>query len=581
MRLPYMGSPDRHRNSGTLMVKFRKFPTKTLLPQRNNRLIRYPIKPLSLILQFLGCLFFLPVSASSFALIIETQEIKRQLSQSASFEFGKTGIADLQRFYTARNYQPVWVAAQPESSLLEIALAFIASADTEGLDSRDYQSQQLRQLQQHAGQPLRAALELEVRTTHAILMLARDLARGRLAASAADRDWHIPQPAFDAVAFLLEAIEKNRLQQALQDLSPQKPSYQLLKQTLIRYRKFAESHTCWTHIPDTPSIHPGTTHPLIPQIRQRIAQAYAADGAAEYLIAPSESQHYDDALVIAIQAFQAQHGLNADGIIGKNTIRALNIPLAWKIRQLRINMERLRWLPRNLGERYVLVNTAAFRLTVAEQGRHILNMRIIVGRDYRSTPTFSGALSHMILNPYWNVPVSIARKDLLPKQQNDPTYFTSSNIKVFPSYNRNAEPIDPDTIDWHEIRKGFPYVLRQDPGANNALGRIKFMFSNTFNIYLHDTPSKSLFQKDIRTFSSGCIRLEKPLELAAFALNEQSLPEKFIADMKSGKTITVHLPKPLPIYLVYITAWVDELEKVHFSPDIYDRDLRALRYARW
>lgn len=563
------------------MVKFRKFPKKTLLPQRNNRLTRYPIKPLSLILQLLGCLFFLLHSVNSHALIIETQEIKQQLSQSASFESSKTGIADLQRFYTARNYQPVWVTAQPESSQLEIALAFIASADTEGLDSRDYQSQQLRQLQQHAGQSLPAALELEIRTTHAILMLARDLARGRLTASAADQDWHIPQPAFDTVAFLLEAIEKNHLQQALQDLSPQKPSYQLLKQTLIRYRKFAESHTGWTHIPDTPSIRPGTTHPFIPQIRQRIAQAYAADDAAEYLVTPSENQHYDDALVTAIQAFQAQHGLNADGIIGKNTIRALNIPLAWKIRQLRINMERLRWLPRDLGERYVLVNTAGFRLTVAGQGRHILNMRIIVGRDYRSTPTFSGALSHMILNPYWNVPVSIARKDLLPKQQADPTYFTSSNIKVFSSHNRNTEPIDPDTIDWHEIKKGFPYILRQDPGANNALGRIKFMFSNTFNIYLHDTPSKSLFQKDIRTFSSGCIRLEKPLELAAFALNEQSLPEKFIADMESGKTITMHLPKPLPIYLVYITAWVDELEKVHFSPDIYDRDLRALRYARW
>ncbi len=541
----------------------------------------YPFTSLLPTLRFLFCTVFLCIPSISYAVFIDAKELEQQLSKPASLALNKTGIANLQRFYAARNYQSVWIKTGADLSLLETALTFIANADNEGLDSQDYQLQQLQQLQQQAKQSLPAAIELELRTTHAVMRLARDLSRGRLSATAADPDWHIRQPDFDAVAFLQGAVKTGRLQQSLDGLFPQKPSYQLLKQTLIRYQALISHHPEWTHIPSISTIRPGNMDTIIPLIRQRIAQAYAADGMAEYHITAKESQHYDDELVTAVKAFQVQHGLNPDGAIGKNTIRAFNIPLTWKIRQLRINMERLRWLPRDLGKRYVLVNTAGFRLTAAEQGGHTLNMRIIVGLDYRSTPSFNSALSYMVLNPYWNVPASIARKDLLPKQQKNPNFFTNGGFKVYSSHSRDAEALDPHTIDWHAIKKGFPYVLRQDPGAGNALGRIKFMFSNGFDIYLHDTPSKSLFQRDIRAFSSGCIRLEKPLELAAFLLGGQTLSDKFLADMDSGKTTTMHLPRQLPIYLVYITAWVDEQDQVHFSPDIYGRDLRALQYAGW
>jgi len=543
---------------------------------------RFRLKLFSPFLQFLYCLLFLFNAPVAHALTAEAREIEQQLAKSAALGLSKNALGDLQRFYSARHYQPVWVTKNPHSPSLDAALAFIANADNEGLHSDDYQLHQLQQLQPHASESLSSASELEVRTTHAVLTLARDLSRGRLTATVADKDWHIAQPAFDTVAFLQQAIKQDRLQQALDDLPPRNSVYQLLKQTLAHYRQLAANHTEWVHIPSSPSIRPGDTHPHIPLIRRRIAQAHAADDTAEFYIANTKSERYDNELVTAIKAFQAQHGLNGDGVIGKNTIRALNIPLAWKIRQLRINMERLRWLPRNMGQRYLLVNTAGFHLTAIEHDEPILTMRIIVGRDYRSTPSFNGALSHMVLNPYWNVPASIATKDLLPKQQSDPTFFTHGGFKIYPGNNRNAEPIDPETINWHNLKRGFPYFLRQDPGKHNALGRIKFMFANPFNIYLHDTPSKSLFQRDIRTFSSGCIRLEKPFELAAFALNQESLPEKFIEDLDSDKTITKHLPKPLPIYLVYITAWIDEPSKlVHFYPDIYDRDSSTLRYARW
>ena len=541
----------------------------------------YPFTSFLPTLRLLFCTVFLFVPSISYAVFIDAKELEQHLSKPALLALSKTEMADLQRFYATRNYQSVWITAEVDLSLHETALTFIASADNEGLDSQDYHLQQLRQLQQQAKQSLPAAIELELRTTRAVMRLAKDLSRGRLSATAADPDWHIRQPTFDAVTFLHEAIKTRRLQQSLDDLFPQKTSYQLLKQTLILYQTLIDHHPDWIHIPNTSTIRPGDMRTIIPLIRQRIAQAYAVDGMAEYHIASKESLHYDDELVTAVKTFQVQHGLNADGAIGKNTVRAFNIPLTWKIRQLRINMERLRWLPRDLGKRYIMVNTAGFRLIAAEQGEHALNMRIIVGRDYRSTPSFNGALSHMVLNPYWNVPASIARKDLLPKQQKDPAFFTTGSFKVYPNHSRDAEALDPDTIDWHAIKRGFPYVLRQDPGTNNALGKIKFMFSNAFDIYLHDTPSKPLFQKDIRAFSSGCIRLEKPLELAAFLLGGQAVSDKFLADMESNKTMAVHLPKQLPIYLVYITAWVDEQEKVHFSPDIYGRDLRALQYAGW
>jgi murein L,D-transpeptidase YcbB/YkuD len=186
----------------------------------------------------------------------------------------------------------------------------------------------------------------------------------------------------------------------------------------------------------------------------------------------------------------------------------------------------------------------------------------------------------MILNPYWNVPASIARKDLLPKQQANPAYFTSQNIRVYEDYTFRTSPIDPETIDWNAIKAGFPYALRQEPGRQNALGTIKFMLPNDYSIYLHDTPAKSLFNRDIRTFSSGCIRLEAPLQLADFALDGRLSPEELKAQIDSGKTRQINLPEPLPVYIVYLTTWIDSDQNIHYSLDTYGRDERALDRAR-
>lgn len=513
------------------------------------------------------------------AAMSDAEELRRQLQKYTVAMAHETGISALQRFYSGRDYQPVWLQSDSISVLHDIALDFIAAAEAEGLDSHDYQLHQLRQMR--FNRLAAVPYELEFHTTRALLMLAEDLRQGQLSANDVDPDWHIPQPSFDPVNFLLDAVASSRLQQSLADLPPKIPSYQLLKQALAKYRDLVARQVTWTRIPVVPVIRPNTSHPVIPLVRSRIIEAYHTHGTAEYNLSAIHGDNYDNELVSAIKSFQLQHGLNADGIIGENTRRALNMTPAEKVRRLRLNMERLRWLPRNLGDRYLLVNIAGFQLAAVKQDQQVLDMRIIVGRNYRSTPSFSSYISHMILNPYWNIPASIAREDLLPRQQKDPTFFASQGIKVYTGYDYSQAPIDPDTVDWPAITKGFPYVLRQDPGAKNALGVIKFMLPNSFSIYLHDTPDKSLFQKEIRTFSSGCIRLEQPMALADFVMEGHKTQTELTTQINIGRTATVSLSESTPIYIVYLTVWVDGQRQIHYSPDTYGRDMRVLSSVSW
>ncbi len=491
----------------------------------------------------------------------------------------ETSLTTLKRFYAKRDYQPIWWGSSSTSGIsIDKVISFIGSAEQHGLDNQDYELNKLIQLQKRDGVDS-PSLELELTAIQSLLMLAKDLRSGRLLASKADPDWHIEQHRFDPVDYLNDAIRENHLARSLVELPPQSLHYQLLKTALAKYRDLEVQQQNWQSIPESAAIRPNTLHKSIPLVRKRILRLYNIQNDPKYGIVKIDNERYDSGLVEAVKQFQEQHGLNPDGIIGKQTIIALNRTPKQRIQQIRANMERLRWMPRNLGERHVMINIAGFYLSAIEGGKHVLEMRIIVGRDYRSTPSFDSQLSQMVLNPYWNVPQSIAVKDLLPKQQQNSAYFASQGIKVF-SRHENV-PINPDSINWNSIKGGFPYVLRQNPGKKNALGYIKFLFSNPFSIYLHDTPSKQLFQKDVRTFSSGCIRLEKPWELARFALNGNNSGINLTEKINSGETITINLTKRVPIYLTYLTAWVDDQDHIHFAEDVYGRDKRLLEYARW
>jgi murein L,D-transpeptidase YcbB/YkuD len=287
---------------------------------------------------------------------------------------------------------------------------------------------------------------------------------------------------------------------------------------------------------------------------------------------------FDDRLVTAVAGFQGRHGLTADGVVGERTLAALNVPVEQRIRQIQLNLERWRWMPEDLGSRYVLVNIPGFQMQVVEAGQVVKTMRTIVGQKSRPTPVLSSKITYLEINPYWYVPSKIAREDLLPKIQENPSYLVRQNFRVFDSWDKDARELNPFTINWASLNEAhFPFRLRQEPAAHNALGRVKFMFPNELSVYIHDTPAKSLFKRSSRPFSSGCVRVEAPLELVALLLRHQDWDQARLAEaVASNQRQVVILDDPMPVHLVYLTAWVAAGGETHFREDIYGHDQTLL-----
>ena len=340
-----------------------------------------------------------------------------------------------------------------------------------------------------------------------------------------------------------------------------------LENALTQYRQLA-AQDGWPQVPEGHALREGDRNERIPFLRQRLA-------ASGDLVAPTgQEDHFDGGLREAVQKFQTRHGLTADGVVGARTLSELNVPVSERIRQLAASLERCQPLPPVLEQRHILVNIADFTLKLYEDGKPVLSMPVIVGKTYRQTPVFNGRISSLVLNPNWEVPHSIATQDILPKIKKNPGYLSQLHLRVFRGWKDSAE-IDPATIDWASLSTArFPYRLRQDPGPANALGRVKFLFPNPYDVYLHDTPARDLFQKDSRTFSSGCIRIAKPLDLAVYLLHGTKLNsmDTLNAAISREKTQSVAIPSPIPVHIVYMTAWVDREGIVQFRSDIYNRD---------
>jgi murein L,D-transpeptidase YcbB/YkuD len=307
------------------------------------------------------------------------------------------------------------------------------------------------------------------------------------------------------------------------------------------------------------------------ELRKRLA----ASGDLE----PAEAggDLFDEKLKQSLISFQKRHGLKADGVVGSATLNVLNVPLRERVRQMELNMERLRWILGNREQRAIAVNIANFQLNVIENGKSIISMKVVVGKPFWDTPVFTARMTHVIINPSWNVPESIARKELLKKIKNNPQYLTEQNIKVLRGWGSREEEIDPETIDWSKVTvRTLLYRFRQEPGPLNPLGRLKFMLPNKFDVYLHDTSAKHLFSENVRAFSHGCTRIEKPIELAEYLLRDDPLwtREKLLAAIERGTEQTVLIPHPVDVDFLYLTAWVDEEGTVQFRNDIYGRDQR-------
>ena len=302
-----------------------------------------------------------------------------------------------------------------------------------------------------------------------------------------------------------------------------------------------------------------------------LARRLAVSGDLEDSGSVDGATTYDDSLVEAVRRFQQRHGLDIDGVIGPATLRAINVPVGQRIRQLEINLERARWVTKGLEDDFILVNIAGFEAYVVRGREVVWRTRVQVGRSYRQSPVFRDVMKYLVINPTWTVPYSMATRDILPQVQQDPDYFANRGFTV---KDRTGEAIDPSGVDWSQLRRGrFPYTLVQGPGPQNALGRVKFMFPNKYAVYLHDTPSRSLFDRGDRTFSAGCIRVENPFDLAEELLGSAGwTQERFQAVLDSGEITTVFLPEPLPVLMLYWTAVVSTNGVVTFYNDVYDRD---------
>jgi murein L,D-transpeptidase YcbB/YkuD len=480
----------------------------------------------------------------------------------------------IRAFYSARNHQPVWTNNNRLRDYAWYAIKQLTRAHEEGLLPGEYHLDEVLQNIDLVGQDAFQSVELML--TDAVLRYIRHLRAGRLEPKAVDPEWHISRPDIDPIASLRAVMESASVHDALRQLTPSQAGYLRLKELLRDYRTL-DSIGGWPVVPPGEVLERGSLDQRVQLLRHRLVLSgdLANDDSATAF-------HFDASVEAAVRKFQARHGLEEDGIVGSKTLAALNVPVSERIQQILVNMERWRWMPDELGDRYLLVNMAGFELHAVERGEVVMDMRVIIGRPYRSTPAFASEMNHLVFNPYWNVPHKLAILDLLPKQQANPDYLKEAGFRVYASWEPGAEELDPADIDWSAFTPvNFPYRLRQDPGESNSLGRIKFMLPNPYAVYLHDTPTRHLFQRPVRTFSSGCIRVEEPVQLANFVLEngEDAVTIDVQEEIDSGEHHTRSLPRPLPVYLLYLTAWVDDQGRAQFRDDIYGRD--ALVKTAW
>jgi len=366
-----------------------------------------------------------------------------------------------------------------------------------------------------------------------------------------------------------QGLESASLTDFIQMVAPTGPVYKHLQANIKKYRNIARNGG-WPTVPDGPTLHPGDTDPRVSVMRKRLA----AVGRIE-LHGDLNSTIFDQDLKAAVKEFQLRHQLDQDGIVGKQTIATMNIPVEYRVDQLRASLERLRWVNQEAVDTLVAVNIAGFRAIFVKDGNLEWETRAMVGKNYRQTPVFRGDIAYLEFNPTWTIPPTILRNDTLPAIKRDPNYLASKNIRVI---DKAGKFIDPSTVDWHQYRTGVPYTLRQDPGPNNALGTVKFIFPNKHFVFLHDTPHPELFSQAQRNFSSGCIRIEDPLKLAELVLNDPAKYNRSALEtvVSSRETQRIRPSPKVPVVIVYLTADVHADGKTRFYKDIYKRDQKVL-----
>ena len=473
--------------------------------------------------------------------------------------------------YRKNNFQPLWT---DEHKILALGRAVIAAAG-EGLIPADYHLASINSALTDAAEPLSQGqlLDRDILFTDALILLGEHILHGKVYGRDVEEKEGLAAgpPSEVDIDYYLDVVRSGRIVAAMQERAPQHPNYLALKEGLAQYKQKA-GQGGWPSIAEGSSLKPGMRGQRVAALRLRLA----ASGELAPELTPGEQ--YDEALTAAVQHFQSRHGLEADGVVGKSTIAALNMPVEDRIQQIRANLERTRWTLHDMPSSAVLVDIAGFQLHYRHNGETLWSSRVMVGQPYNQTPVFRSAITYLVLNPTWTIPPGMLKNEIIPKILKNPNYLRNENLKA---YDLKGNPVDARTIEWSRyLTRGFPYVLRQDAGPDNALGRIKFMFPNPYHVYLHDTPSKSLFGRNSRALSHGCIRVQSPLDLGRMILAND--PGNTVSNaridqiLESGKTTGLSLKKPLPVFLLYITAKGDADGTISFSPDVYGRDAAVI-----
>lgn len=524
-----------------------------------------------------GCLLAPPARADALQEALRERVEQLRGGRDLQVEGGRVAARDvIPDFYEARGFRPAWHDAGRRQELL----AAVDDSRGHGLDPEDYQLEALRRANADGDNDTIRQAGRDLLFTEALIRLTRHLRYGKVDPRTLYPGWSFGrnrQVAGEA-AQLETLFGAGDLRAAVAAHAPQVESYTQLRTALAHYRAVAATGG-WPPVPDGPTLKPGMRDARVAALRARLL---AGGEEIPELVPPEDADLFDDGLAVALARFQQRHGLEPDGLAGRRTRAALNVSAAQRIEQVRVNLERLRWVAQDLSDDYLVVDTAGFQARLYLERRLAWSSRVVVGRPYRKTPEFRATLQYLVLNPKWVVPPTILREDVLPAVVKDPAYLATHGMRVVDD--AGAE-VDAAAIDWAVARRGgFPYQVVQAAGPDNPLGRIKFMLPNAHAVYLHDTPSKELFRRTERAFSSGCIRLEQPLELAVLLLDDDTRwnLDSLRAEIDTGITRTVPVKRRVPVMMLYFTVAGDGDGDGdgeggwEFRPDLYDRDPAVL-----
>jgi murein L,D-transpeptidase YcbB/YkuD len=522
--------------------------------------------------------------AISFLTAVQTPQAQDEATSTALKERLRTATqnaaegwealpAALAKVYGERDHAPLWLKDGKPTARAEAALAALKALVDDGLEPEDYDVALIEKLLGSDSPADKARADYLL--SRGWVLAAADLSAGRVNALTIDHNMSPVQRRPDVAALARDGLAATDAKAFLQSLLPAGRQYPALKKALAEWREKAKTEK-YTTVPRGDLLRPGKCDARVPLIRKRLSET-----EANVPEPTGDPACYDEKLVEAVKRFQEAHNLSVDGVVGPRLTASLNIPIEEKVQQVIANLERRRWAPEQLGSRTLWINAADYFVKFVDDGQVVFRSKVIVGTPKDQTPEITSTMTSFQTNPYWTVPTSIAGEEYLPLLRKDPYALQKSGMRIFADWQSDTE-LDPSAVDWANVNpKAFPYRIRQEPGAGNALGYIFFPFSNRYGIYLHDTASRFLFTEGSRNFSHGCIRLQNPFDFVEAALKGGSVTRQQVEAMAhSGRQAHFAFPAPITIQVTYQTVFADEADAIQFRDDVYGRDRKVFAAMR-